>query len=712
MTIALFGNCTFAYEMQIMLKWCSLGSLLFFSLTITYAQKSDTLSGSGNEIVVTATKTERRLSNVAVPVSIIAQKKIQQAGSLRLNDILQEQTGIYLTSGFGTGIQMQGLNPDYTLILIDGEPLVGRTAGVLDLNRITVGNIKQIEIVKGPSSSLYGSEAMAGVVNIITDKPNKTSIKASVRYGSYNTSDINLSGGFRKNKLAYQGFLNAYATDGFSIRPNSVERSIAPIKRFTMQHNLNYYFSTKTNASFSFRMNEEKIINIISVTNNGIVTTSNGVEKNKDYNATFQLAHRFNSQLKNTSRIYGTKYESSQELLTSNGTPYTDYFKQQFGRIENQTDFSINDLLELNAGIGYTIETANSSRYDKTENTKKNQIGYAFLQSEWRPLPKLTLIAGARFDNNELYAAAFSPKLALQYKGSKTFNLKASIGRGFKAPDFRQLYLNFTNAAAGGYSVFGTIEAQKNITQLNSIGQIASLENDYYRLGELQPEFSTGINIGGSFKPNNKIDFTFNVFRNNIENLIDSRLVAYRTGGSQIFSYLNVKNAHTQGIETDMHYKLSNSFNMNAGYQFLLTGDKDEINNIEDGKVFTRDANGFSRLMQKSEYVGLPNRSKHMANFKLQYEKNNAFANIRLIYRSKWVVTDTDGNGLFNTNDTFANGFVQVNTAIGKTIAHQLNLQIGVNNVLDYADVSNLPNMPGRNFYTTITYQFIQKTKK
>ncbi len=695
-----------------MLKWCILGSILFFSVINSYAQKSDTLSGFGNEVVVTATKTERRLSNVAVPVSIISQKKIQQAGSLRLNDILQEQTGIYLTSGFGTGVQMQGLSPDYTLILIDGEPLVGRTAGVLDLNRITVGNIKQIEIVKGPSSSLYGSEAMAGVINIITDKPNKTTLKASARYGSYNTSDLNLSGSFRKNKLAYQGFVNGYATDGFSIRPNSVERSIAPIKRFTMQHNLNYYFSPKTNASFNFRTNDEKIINIISVTNNGLVTTSNGVEKNKDYNTTFQLAHRFNSHLKNTSRIYGTQYESTQNLLTSNGVPYTDYFKQQFGRIENQTDYTINDVIELNAGVGYTIETANSSRYDKTESTKKNQIGYAFLQSEWRPLPQLTLIAGARFDNNELYAAAFSPKLAMQYKVSKSFHLKASIGRGFKAPDFRQLYLNFTNAAAGGYSVFGTVEAQKIITQLNSIGQIASLENDFYKLGELKPEFSTGINIGGSFKPNNELDLTFNFFRNNIENLIDSRLVAYRTGGSQIFSYLNLKNAFTQGIETDIHYKVFNSFNVNAGYQFLLTGDKDEIKRIEDGKVYTRDANGFSRLMQRNEYVGLPNRSKHMANLKLQYEKNSAFANIRLIYRSKWVVTDTDGNGLFNSNDAFAKGFVQINTAVGKTFAKTLSLQIGVNNLLDYSDVSNLPNMPGRNFYTTIAYQFTQKNKK
>ncbi len=689
--------------------------LLFtiFCFVNAKAQHADTLTGTGNEIVVTATRTERKLSNVAVPVAIINQKRIQQNGSLRLNDILQEQPGIYLTNGFGTGVQMQGLNPDYTLILIDGEPMVGRTAGVLDLNRITVGNIKQIEIVKGPSSSLYGSEALAGVINIITDKPKTNKLDVSARYGSYHTADFNLTGSFRKNKLAYQGFGNIYRTDGYSIRPNSVERNIAPIQRYTMQHHFNWYFSTKTNLSLNFRWNDEHIKNIISVTNNGNITTSEGAENNKDLNATIQLAHRFNNRVKNTSRLYGTRYESLQELATTSGSPYTDYFKQQFARIENQTDFVINDQFELNTGIGYTVETANSTRYDNSNNTKTNHIGFAFVQSEWKPFSALTLIGGARFDNNELYAAAFSPKLALQYKINNQFSLKGSIGRGFKAPDFRQLYLNFTNAAAGGYSVFGTVEAQKIITELNRLGQIASLEADFYNLDLLKPEFSTGINLGGNFIFSKKLTIGFNAFRNNIENLIDSRLVAYRTGGIQIFSYLNVKNAYTEGIETDFNYTISSHVSLSGGYQLLITGDKDEINRINDGKVFTRDANGFSRLMQRNEYVGLPNRSKHMGNLRIQYENNNSlFANLRFNYRSKWAVTDIDGNGLFNTNDSYAPGFVQVNTSIGKTFINQLKVQLGCDNLFDYTDINNLPNFPGRRFYTSIAYNFLHKKTK
>lgn len=159
---------------------------LFFGFTAANGQvgtipSADTLYGSANEIVVTATRTEKKLGNVAVPVTLISSKQIAQAGSVRLADILQEQAGLYITTGFGAGVQMQGLNPDYTLILLNGEPLVGRTAGILDLNRITVGNIKQIEIVKGPSSSLYGSEAMAGVINIITTTPIKNELALSAR---------------------------------------------------------------------------------------------------------------------------------------------------------------------------------------------------------------------------------------------------------------------------------------------------------------------------------------------------------------------------------------------------------------------------------------------------------------------------------------------------------------------------------------------------
>ena len=703
--------------------------LLFASSTVTYAQKSPALFTTVNpadsshhshlkqynikeETVVTATRTERKLSNVAIPTKIITQKSIKQAGSMRLSDILQEQSGLFLTSGFGTGVQMQGLNPDYTLIMINGEPLVGRTSGVLDLNRLAVGNIKKIEIVKGPSSSLYGSEAMAGVINIITDQTPNNKLATSLRYGTYNTKDFNCNTTFSKGKFTFSHFLNSYQSDGFSIRPYAVERTVAPIWRLTNQFHTSYQASAKTKIDIDLRYAYEHIQNEIAVTNNGIITYSKGNEYHKDFNLNPVITHLFSSKLKSTLRLYATNYNADQNLNTSGNSIYDDQLNHQFVRVENQTDYYLNDKISFNAGIGYVQEGVKSNRYELNSARRTNNINYVFAQTEIKPIEKITIIAGFRYDNNQLFAAAFSPKIAAMYKATEHLKFNASIGRGFKAPDFRQLYLNFTNTAAGGYSVFGALEAQKQIDFLQTIGQILSIESDYYKLKELHPEYATGINFGLQYNPNKQIQFDLSFFRNDVENLIDTRLVAYHKSGAQIFSYLNLKNAYTQGVESQMSVKITPQFAVSAGYQYLLTADKDQVKEIEAGRVYTIDAGGFARRMELSEYVGLPNRSKHMANFKLSYENENYFTNLRVIYRSKWAVNDKDGNGLYNSNDGFANAFAQINIAAGKQFNKQFRAQIGCDNIGNYIDMANLPNLAGRTFYTTLSYQFNQKNKK
>ena len=663
------------------------------------------------ETVITATRSERKLSNVAIPTKIITQKSIKQIGAMRLTDVLQEQSGLFLTAGFGTGVQMQGLNPDYTLIMINGEPLVGRTSGVLDLNRLAIGNIKKIEIVKGPSSSLYGSEAMAGVINIITDQSQKNKVEASVRYGTYNTKDINLNTNFSKGKFSFAHFLNNYQSDGFSIRPYSVERTVAPIWRLTNQFHAAYQATAKTKIELDLRYAYEHIQNQIAVTNNGIITYSTGNEYHQDVNLNPVITHLFSSKLKSTLRLYATNYNADQSLNTSGNNIYDDKLNHQFLRAENQTDYYLNDKVSFNAGVGMVQEGVKSNRYELNSTRRTNNIAYVFAQTEIKPVEKLTIITGFRYDNNQLFAAAFSPKIAAMLKVNDHLKFNASIGRGFKAPDFRQLYLNFTNTAAGGYSVFGTLEAQKQIEFLKSIGQISSIESDYYRLKELHPEYATGINLGLQYNPSAAFQFDFSLFRNDVENLIDTRLVAYHKSGAQIFSYLNLKNAYTQGVETQLNVKIIPQIAIAVGYQYLLTADKDQVKEIKAGKIYTIDASGFARLMRLDEYVGLPNRSKHMANFKFSYEHENYFTNLRVLFRSKWAVGDKDGNGLYNTNDAFANAFAQINFAAGKQFSKQFRAQVGCDNIGNYIDIANLPNLAGRTFYTTLTYQFNQKNK-
>ena len=152
--------------------------LLVFSESIASQQSVDTKIDSSNtenleKVIITGTRTKRILTSLPLNAYIITKKDIQRNNSSKLTEIINEQTGLITIPDFGgvEGIQMQGLDSQYTLILLDNQPLIGRSAGTFDLNRITLGNITQIEIIKGASSSLYGNEALAGVVNIISEKP-------------------------------------------------------------------------------------------------------------------------------------------------------------------------------------------------------------------------------------------------------------------------------------------------------------------------------------------------------------------------------------------------------------------------------------------------------------------------------------------------------------------------------------------------------------
>jgi len=673
----------------------------------------DTLFTNGDSVVVSATRSERKLSNSTVPVTLINAQTIQQTGSIRLTDILKEQTGLTMTSGFGAGVQLQGLNPDYTIILINGEPLVGRTAGVLDLNRVALGNIKKIEIVKGPSSSLYGSEAMAGVINIITDASVQSPLQASLRYGTYNTKDINLNNAFSSKSLLYQGFYNYYTTDGYSIRPNSNNRITTPINRLTTSQQFKFNINEHASILINARLTDETIKSNITVSNGGVTINSNGNEHNTDANVSASLNYHFAPNFKTCFRSYLTNYISKQDLLTISGAPYNDLLNHLFKRIENQSDWAVNKNLNSIFGLGAVWEGVKSSRYDSEKLRKENTIQYGFTQWEWTPMNKLIIIGGIRFDKNATYASAWSPKLSMLYKINQYHKIRLSIGQGFKAPDFRQLYLDFTNAAAGNYSVFGSAQAQKVIEQLSSLGQIGVLYNNYYLLKALQPESSTGMHFSWEWTPSSKTFINTQIFRNDITNLIEVQQVGTYITGAQIFSYLNIGRAFTQGAELEFKQNLSNHIVLSGGYQYLITGDKDQIAQIKAGKVYTRDANNMSARLTMSDYVGLPNVSKHKAQIKINYlSQHGFFANIRIIYRSKWVVNNTNGNEVYDNGDDFAPAYYSLHSAIGKEYKNGIAVQIGSDNINNYIDALHLPNLAGRTYFINLKYQIKYKNLK
>ncbi len=679
-----------------------------------------------DEVVITATRTERKLSNVAVPTQLISNKIIQQSGSLRLTDVLQEQTGLFITSGgttssvgggvFGNGVQIQGLSPDYTLILLDGEPVIGRNGGVLDLSRLAVANIKKIEIVKGPSSSLYGSEAMGGVINIITEQAKQNRIDAGIRYGRFNSADANITAAIHKDNFGIKLFGNRNSSDGYDLDKTIIGKTVDPWHNYTGQIRTFYQPSEKTKISLSARYFNELQTNFFQAidpsSGNAINITGNG--KVKDMNLNPVIMQQFSDKVRSSLRFYFSRYQFEQNLVNQvNKSPYYyDFFQQNFYRVEDQTDIKWESHNVLSAGGGLVSERLNTTRY---AGKKGNDTRYVFLQNEWKPLDQITVIGGIRYDDNSAYKSKLSPKLAAQYKFSSKFRVNASYGAGFKAPDFRQLFLNFTNNAAGGYVIYGANEVTiGQLQQQKQAGTINEILPRAYQIALLNPEVSSGLNAGFNYAVNEKLNVSANFFRNDIENLIIVDVIAYRSNNAPVFSYFNVKEAFTEGVELNARYSICKNLQVQGGYQFLVTADKADLRNIRDGKVYTRDLQTSQvSLVPRSDYAGLPNRSAHMANLKFFYEDpaRGWSASVRGIYRSRWGTTDKDGNGIINRSDEFAKGFLMANFSATKTI-NQFRFQAGIDNFLNYKDRNNLPGLPGIQPYISIMYSVIKKNKQ
>jgi outer membrane receptor for ferrienterochelin and colicins len=686
-----------------------------------------------DEVVVTATRNERTMGALPMPVTLIPKAQIKTMGSLRLNDVLSEQTGLVVVpqvNAQGSGIQVQGFDPAYTLILIDGEPIIGRYTGSLELSRIAVGNIRQIEIVKGPTSSLYGSDALAGVINIITERPTGNKGNFYSRYGTNNTLDVNGDISINKNKLGVYLFGNRYSTDGYDLSPENFGKTVSPFSNYTLNSKIIYKFSPKTELSISGRkFSEEQRFNFEVVSNNSAIRTS-GTGRTADWNFNPVLTHRFSNNLKTVARFYQTHYQTDTDLsLESNGSAYYhDDFKQRFTRGEVNAEYFINDENILTTGAGVIGESVQTSRYGD-EVKRDQQTRYSFLQHEWMPISKLTVISGARFDYNTIYGSQLSPKFSFRYELTKKIALKGSFGRGFKAPDFRQLYFNFTNSAAGGYSVLGTEVVADRLAQLESEGQIAGYSFDPSLLGKLKAETSTAFNVGAHAEIIPSLIADVNVFYNSINNLIETQAVAFTTSGQSIYSYRNILRAFTNGIESNFTYPLAKWLSLSAGYQLLYAKDKDVVKNVKKGDVYYRDPETLAtHRLKPTEYFGLYNRSRNQGNIKLFYNnrEKGIEASLRVIYRGKFGIGDIRGNiqgetippsdqnsnSILDKYDNFVPGYALVNISLAKSISKTgLRAQVGVDNLFNHKEPIFIPNLAGRLIYGSLSYSFQKKTK-
>lgn len=685
----------------------NIGILFFIScsqFSIAQVENDSIKTSHLKEVIVTGTRTERSVATLPLPTQIITGESIRKSGLSRLNEIIQEQTGLITVPDFGggEGIQMQGLDAAYVMILIDGQPLFGRSAGTLDLSRISVNNIEKIEIVKGASSSLYGSEALAGVVNIITKKTITTEqLKGNINYklATFNTHDIATSLEFGKKKIGFELFGNYFKTDGYNLTESNFVQTVEPYSNFTIQPKVKINFSDKVNLLLNSR-----IYNQNQDYNSEIGTEKyKGESKINELNNSILLNQEVSENFKLVYDLYATNYKADEYLNNENNELFEESnFNQWFYRPEIRSHYKIGRNT-LTTGIGVNYETLERTYFEEKVTLNSE---YLFSQFEWFLKEKWNILVGFRYDNHHQYQSQFSPKIGLNYKWNEHFSLKTAIGYGYKAPDLRQLYFDFTNSSVG-YTVLGYNVAAEKLAELQSQGQIL-FTNGYDFSNPLKPESSININFGGYYKKN-KLSVDYNFFYNTIENLIDTRAIAQRTNGQNVFSYFNIDKIFTYGLELNGTYKMNSNFSISSGYQYLITKDQTIVDKIERGEIFARDPITLSSFRLKaSDYFGLYNRSKHTANIKLNYHipSIETSINARVFYRSKYGIFDSNNNAILDKYDEFVKGYFLTNLTINKDFKYRFSAQLGVNNLFDYKDERNIPNVSGRQLFTRIQYQF------
>lgn len=660
-----------------------------------------------------------KMERAGMPMQVITRRTIELMGSRRLDEILKEQTGMAIVNNVtggsrSVGVQIQGFGSEYIMVLIDGQPMVGRNNGNFDLSRISVSNIERIEIVKGASSCLFGSEALGGAINIITRHGAiDPQIAASFNYGTLHivdaTVDAELPFAHQRGTINFS--TNYYRTDGFNTNPYLKDGlSSPPYENYSMQTRIRYRTSKNGTVGSSIRYGLRQSY---MPKNWGDGWISGDSQDEKDLNISFNYDHNFRSGWRSMSRYYLSSYKADEFVQLGDQIAANNrlQFKQQIHRFEQQFARRFKQGLQITAGIGAGLEVMDD---EAIENAKDMITYFGYIQGDKRLSSKVNLSGGIRYDLTSNYGNKINPSLGLQYELAKSLTLKAGIGTGFKTPDFRMRYLVFFNPAAN-YLVIGNEVLGKTLNEMQDKGQISEIRN--YVVNQLDrnlsAEKSTSYNMGLTWKPTATFSIESSVFYHQIRDQINAIQVATGTGVSQIFSYQNLPKAINKGLEISSTWNPITDLNLQFGYQYLISKDMSVIDSIRAGNwpynQNLRDPKTGNHFVPRtSDYWGIENRSRHMFNIRAFYTYRpwNTSMSLRVNYRGKYAFEDYNGNQFIDRFDTFVPGHYLINTYIEKKLYGQhVTLRFTVDNLLNFKNLL-MPGQAGRLFIGGLTYRW------
>ena len=648
-----------------------------------------------NTVVVSANKTDKPLFELTVPAKIITKQEIKNSGFSRLDEIINEQIGIVTVPGYGgsEGVQIQGIDPDYILILVDGLPVIGRVAGILDLSRISLANVERVEIIKGASSALYGSEALGGVINIITEsaEQNKLGSNAYYQFGSFNTHDVLANIRYKIKNFYVHGNINSYSTDGFDLIEGDDQKTVEAFNNLTGSVGLGYDFKYLGKIDLGYKRFSENRDGTVFITSPGNESQANTSENN------FSIKYRnyLSRKLSVNIDFYHSAYENVEEKIDLNNILLKNNFLQSLKRADIRFKYKTLKNSYVTIGLGQDTETMERTNIISNP---EHESKFTYVQYDWKTNNKLNIVSGLRFDSHKNYNSQLSPKISAKYSYSDNFFIKGSFGYGYKTPDFRQLYLNFVNSSSG-YIVLGTKVIEDAILELKETDQLFFYEELFDT--NLLSESSNSLNLGFQYYINPNLPVELNLFRNNINNLIESNIVGRKMNGQTIYSYSNLNKVGTQGLEIQASWLPIKNISVKGGYQILYAKDKSAVDDFRSELVYARDpVTRQSFLLKPSDYYGLYGRSRHQLNLNLNYYLNESKDNfnLRINYRGKFGLRDTNNNAFLDKYDKFISGHFISNLSYNKKITKNLSIQFFVRNIMGYKDVENLLNNPGRRY--------------
>lgn len=407
-------------------------SVLF--LQGAFAETSDTKL---KEVVVTATKTEKDAQDVTQSVTIITAEEIKKSGALTAAEVIERTAGIdlhdYGTKGALANFSIRGSSAAQVLVLVDGRRMNSAQDGQFNMSNLPVAleTIERIEILRGPSSALYGADALGGVINIITKKPSAWDMTFTAMVGRDDFQSLIGSTSKKIGNAYYTVFGSNEKTDG--LRLNSrLDKTIAGGK-------VGYEFSKDSSLEFDADYLEKDT----GVPGRIAAPTllAHQWDRNSSQNLTYRT--RFSKELDFRANIYNTRNkllynnpdysEDSRHLTKSTGT-------------EIQTNWLVTSWNLLTAGTEIKAD-----RIDSSDNGgHSTSLRALYLQDEISIGEPLILVLGGRYDKHSVYGEEWSPRVSARYLLSKTGTIfRASWGEAFRAPTFNDLYWPTSSWAAG-----------------------------------------------------------------------------------------------------------------------------------------------------------------------------------------------------------------------------------------------------------------------